>query len=418
MKLTDEEQRMLDGQYGKAVSMAMSILTKLGQIYGAEEMMPITQVHIDSTFFQLLGDAGLEFVARLVHCDTEFCVPTSLNPSARDIKRWQEFRVPPDFAEKSKRLEQAYLRMGANPTWTCAPYQNGMIPRFGQQIAWAESNAIAFVNSVIGARTARYGDFADICAAVTGRVPKFSLHIPQNRSGEILLRLQTSDLIDFGDDSIYPLIGYIAGSFAQERIPVIEGIPNTVSSDNLKALSAAAASSGAVDLFHILGVTPEASTYEDAFQGKEPTQIIDIGEEELLTARRNLSTVKEGKVDLVVIGCPHASFPEVKQLNQLLGGRKIARGVELWVQTNRVVYHWLKEAGLLESLSFSGVKVTTDTCNLNWPRNIWDNWGFRLLVTNSGKWAHYAPGLTGLQVIFGNIQKCVEAALKGEIREG
>jgi len=416
VKLTDEEQRMLDGQYGKAVSMAMSILTKLGQIYDAEEMMPVTQVHIDSTFFQLLGDAGLEFVARLVDCEAKFCVPTSLNPSARDIERWQEFRVPLDFAEKSRRLEQAYLRMGAIPTWTCAPYQNGMIPCFGQQIAWAESNAIAFANSVIGARTARYGDFADICAAVTGRVPKFSLHIPQNRSGEILLRLQTPELIDFGDDSIYPVIGYIAGSLAQERIPVIEGIPNTVSSDNLKALSAAAASSGAVALFHVLGVTPEASTYEDAFQGKELRQIIDIGEEELLTARRNLSTVNEGKVDLVVMGCPHASFIEVKQLNQLLDGKKIARGVELWVQTNRVVYHWLKEAGLLESLGLSGVKVTTDTCNLNWPRDIWDNWGFRLLVTNSAKWAHYAPGLTGLQVIFANIQNCVKAALKGEIR--
>lgn len=416
MKLTDEDNRMLDGQYGKAVAMAMSILTKLGEIYGAEEMMPITQVHIDSTFFQLLGDAGLEFVARLVNNNAKVRVPTSLNPSARDIKHWQEFRIPADFAEKSQWLEQAYLRMGANPTWTCAPYQNGMIPRFGQQIAWAESNAIAFANSVIGARTARYGDFADMCAAVTGRVPKFGRHLTQNRAGEVLLKLPPGG-IDFEDDSIYPLIGYIAGSIAQERIPVIEGIPSTVSSDNLKALSAAAASSGAVDLFHVLGVTPEAVTYEDAFQGKKPKEVVTICGEELLKCRENLSTVKEGKVDLVIIGCPHSSFQEVQQLNQLLGGREIAQGVQFWVQTNRVVYHWIKEAGILESLAFSGVKVTTDTCTLNWTHDIWDNWGFKLMVTNSGKFAHYSPGLTGLQVVFGNIKKCVDAALRGEVRD-
>lgn len=415
MRLTGEEKRMLDGQYGKAVAMCMSIMTKLGDIYGAEEMMPITQVHIDSTIFQLIGDAGLEFVAKLVEGNAKFCVPTSLNPSARDIRQWREFRIPRDFAAKSRWLEQAYLRMGANPTWTCAPYQNGMIPRFGQQIAWAESNAIAFVNSVIGARTARYGDFADICAAVTGRVPKFSLHLTKNRAGEILIKLPATE-IDFIDESLYPVIGYMVGFVAQERIPVIEGIPDTASSDNLKALSAAAASSGAVDLFHILGVTPEATTYEEAFQGKKPTEAINISKEEIFKYRESLSTVKEGKVDLVVIGCPHSSFIEVKQLSELLEGRKIAGGVEFWVKTNRVIYHWIKEAGILKSLNSSGVKVISDTCIVNWTPEIWDNWGFKLMVTNSGKFAHYGPGLTGLQVVFGNIQKCVEAALKGEVR--
>ena len=414
MKLTDEEKRMRDGQYGKGVAMAMSILTKLGEIYDAEEMMPITQAHIDSTFFQLLGDAGLDFVGRLAENDVKVRVPTSLNPSARDIRQWQEFRIAPDFAEKSQWLEQAYLQMGATPTWTCAPYQNGMVPRFGQQIAWAESNAIAFVNSVIGARTARYGDFVDICAALTGRVPKFSLHLTQNRAGEILLTLPP-DGIDFNDDSIYPLIGYATGAIAQGRIPVIAGIPDNVSADNLKALSAAAASSGAVDLFHVLGVTPEASTLKGAFQGGKPAEVVNISKEKLLECRENLSTAKEGKVDLVVIGCPHSSFQEVQQVNQLLDGRKIAPDVEFWIQTNRVVSSWAREAGILEALNTSGVKVTTDTCIVNWTQELWDNWGFKLIVTNSGKFAHYGPALTGQQIIFGNITRCVAAALKGEI---
>ena len=413
MKLTDEEQRMMEGEHGKAVAMAMSILTKLGQIYGAEEMMPISQAHIDSSAYKTIGEAGLEFAEKLVDGGARVRVPTTLNPTSRDIKRWQEFRIPPNFAEKSERLEQAYLRMGAIPTWTCAPYLYGLIPHFGQQIAWAESNAITFANSVIGARTARYGDFTDICAAITGKVPKFSLHLPQNRRGEILLKLQPSSLIDFSEDSIYPLIGYIVGSTAPGRIPVIDGIPNSVTSDQLKGLSAAAASSGAVALFHILGVTPEASTYKDAFQGKEPLQVINIGEEEILKAKQSLTTIEEGKVDLAITGCPHASFPEVERLVQVLDGRRVCQEVEFWVQTNRIVYCWLEQTGLLDSLNLSGVKVITDTCILSWPL---DNWNFHLVVTNSAKFAHYAPGMAGVHVIFGSLEKCVAAAVKGEVR--
>ena len=223
VKLTEEEQRMLEGKHGKAVAMAMSILTKLGQIYDAEEMIPISQAHIDGGDYPTIDEAGLEFVEKLADNGAKVCVPTTINPSGIDIKRWQEFRIPVDLVEKTQRVERAYLRMGVIPTWTCAPYLYGVIPRFGEQIAWGESNAIVFANSVIVARTARYGDFADTCAAITGRVPKFSLYLPQNRRGEILLRLQDTSLI-FDDDSIYPLIGYLVGAIAQTRIPVIDGI--------------------------------------------------------------------------------------------------------------------------------------------------------------------------------------------------
>jgi len=413
MKLTDDEQRMVEGTCGKALSMAVSILAKLGDIYGAEEMIPITQAHIDGCSYKAVGDAGLEFAEKLADSGAKVFVPTTLNITARDIKRWQEFRVPPEFAEKSQRMEKAYLRMGAIPTWTCAPYLFGMVPHFGQQIAWAESNAIAFANSVIGARTARYGDFVDICAAIAGRVPEFGLHLAQNRRGEVLLRLRSSQ-IDFTDDCTYPLIGYIAGCIAQEKVPVIDGIPNSVTSDQLKGLSAAAASSGAVGLFHILGVTPEAPTYEAAFQEKDPIQMTDIGEEELLKARQDLSTATEGRVNLVTIGCPHASFSEIERLIQLLDGRKISKGVEFWVHTNRAVYCWLEQTGLLDTLVFSGVRVTTDTCILNWPL---DNWEFHLMVTNSAKFAHYAPAMIGIQVIFAGLKECVEGALKGELKK-
>lgn len=415
MKLTPEEREMKEGRYGEGIAIAISILTNLGEIYGADKMIPISQAHIDGCIYPPLGKAALDFAEKLANSGAKVRVPTTLNIGARDIEDWQKFAFPADFAGESLKMEQAYLRMGAIPTWTCAPYLYGIVPRFGQHIAWAESNAIAFANSVIGARTARYGDFSDICAALTGRVPNFSLHLPQNRRGELLIKLMAPNQIDFNDDSIYPVIGYFVGSIAAERIPVINGIPNSVTSDHLKALGAAAASSGAVALFHILGVTPEASTYEEAFQGKEPIEIINVGEEELLKARRILSTVEEGKVDLVTIGCPHASIPEVEQLNRLLNDRKIADGTEFWVTTNRVVYYFLKQVGLLDSLNYSGVKVMRDTCILPGPAV--EKWGFKIIVTNSAKCAHYAPeNLSGVQVIFGNLQQCIDAALKGEIR--
>jgi len=412
MRLRDDERKMLQGYHGEGVAIAMSVMVKLGQIYNAEEMIPISMAHIDGCVYTL-GQAALDFAEKLADTGARVCVPTTLNMGARDITRWQEFRIPLDYAQGCQRMEQAYLKMGAIPTWTCTPYLQGIIPHFGEHIAWAESNAIAYANSVIGARTARYGDFADICAALTGRVPKFSLHLSSHRRGEMLFKLPPANRIDFNDDSLYPVIGYIVGSIALDRVPVIDGIPKNITADQLKAIGAAAASSGNVALFHIIGVTPEATTYEDAFQGKEPVDIIVIGEKELHETHTRLSTVEEGKADLVTIGCPHASFTEFEQLNRLLARRRIREGVEFWVTSNRVVYSWLEQTGLLESLKSSGIKVMTDSCILSGPYI--EHWGFKLAVTNSAKFAHYAH--KQINVIFGSLEKCVDAAIKGEVRK-
>jgi hypothetical protein len=410
MHLTDPEKAILDGKHGEAVRIALSVLTDLGELFGAEEMMGVSQVHIDSSVYMV--EAGLEFAEKMAGLGGRVAVPTSLNISAIDLERWKEYRVPPELLEKSHRLERAYLKMGATPTWTCAPYQQGMIPRFGEQIAWAESNAIAFANSVIGARTNRYGDLVDICAAIVGRVPRFGLHLAENRKAEILIRLPGMTAEILGERAVYPLLGFLLGEIAGDRVAAIEGIPRHVEVDCLKGFSAAAASSGAVGLFHVVGVTPEAQTLDLCFEGKKPKAVAEILPRMVHDAEQRLSTARGNRVDLVAIGCPHFSFMEFRELARLMEGKKIHRSMAFWVFTSRTVYGWVKNSGMLKQLTDSGVMVFTDGCPLQIPRGSWD---FHVMMTNSAKSANYCYSQTGLDVTYGSLEECIETAITGRI---
>src|SRR6185436_2036509 len=257
---------MANGDGGPAQALAMSILVRMADVYGATELMDISQAHVDSTIY--LGDATLEFAERLVALGARVAVPTSLNVSGVDECGWKDWAVPPEWAAKAARQMLAYEKMGAVPTWTCAPYQTAMRPAFGQQIAWGESNAIAFANSVIGARTERYPDLLDVCCAITGRVPAVGLHLTANRAGELLLRLERVPRALQEDDQFFAVLGHLVGKLAGESIPVIDGVSVQPAEDHLKAFAAAAASSGRVALFHMVGVTPEAATLDAAFQGR------------------------------------------------------------------------------------------------------------------------------------------------------
>ena len=222
MLLTDKDRAMLSGEHGPAAALAMSILVRMADVYGAESLMDISQAHIDSTIY--LGDATLEFAERLAALGAKVAVPTSLNVSGVDECGWKEWSVTPEWAAKAARQMLAYEKMGTVPTWTCAPYQTSMRPSFGQQIAWGESNAIAFANSVIGARTERYPDLLDICCAVTGRVPAVGLHLTENRAGQMLFRLMDVPLALQQDDQFFAVLGHLVGKLAGEQIPVIDGI--------------------------------------------------------------------------------------------------------------------------------------------------------------------------------------------------
>lgn len=413
MKLTSAESAMLAGTSGPAAKMAMEIIVRLGDLYGAAELIPISQAHIDGGLYTAVGEAGLLFAEKLAALGGQVSVPTSMNATSRDIACWQQHRVGEAFAEKNRRMEQAYITMGVIPTWTCAPYQTGLVPRFGEQIAWAESNAIVYANSVIGARTERYGDYTDICCAITGRVPDFGLHQKANRCGQILL--DGTHLTLTNDAADFAVLGYLTGELAADKIPVLTGIPLWATPDQLKAFSAAIASSGAVALFHMVGITPEAADLDTAFQGKDPGEAVVLSQEMFQAARRKLSRSQGEPVDAVLIGCPHASAAELMAIAAYLKGKKVASGIELWIYTSHSAYNWLEQTTALQTITDAGGKVIRDTCFINTDLS---GWHFKTVMTNSAKYAHYMPSRTGLGVVFAGLPECLSAALAGpELRE-
>jgi predicted aconitase len=422
-RLSTNDQSLLAGERGPAARLAMSILVRMAQVWGARELLDISGAHIDSTIY--IGAAGLEFAERLARLGASVVVPTTLNVSGLDEHHWQEWAVPPDWAEQARRQMIAYRSMGVQPTWTCAPYQTQWKPAFGQQVAWGESNAIAFANSVLGARTERYPDLLDICCAITGRAPAVGLHLTENRAARLLVRLVGIPLALQEDDTFYPVLGHLLGKLAQNQIPAIVGLRVQPSEDQLKALGAAAASSGAVALFHIVGVTPEAPTPSDAFQNQAPQHVVDVTLDDLRAARRELTTGPDGvagegdtpKLDMVVLGSPHFSLAEFRQLAALLAapmfaGKRRHPDVQFLVTTSRAVVLLAKQAGCLTPLEEFGGKVTVDTCILAspmLPAHI------KRLMTNSAKYAYYAPGMLDTQVAFGSLSDCVESAVTGRV---
>ena len=410
IKLSDHDQAMLAGDEGPAPQMAMSIIVRMAQFYNTEQLLDISQAHIDSSIY--LGEAGLEFAERLASMGAKVKVPTTLNVSSLDEHHWQEWDVPPDWATQAHRQMVAYQQMGCRPTWTCTPYQVDLIPEFGQQIAWGESNAIVFANSVLGARTERYPDLFDICAAITGRVPAVGLHLTENRAGQILMPLTDIPLELQKDDAFYPVLGYVMGKIAQDQIPVITGLSSKPEEDQLKALGAGSASSGTVALFHIVGVTPEAPTLEAAFQHREPVETFPVTMEVLRQARRELTTASDEKLDMIILGSPHFSLAEFSQLAPLVEGKHCHPKVKFLVTSSRAMAMLAQKAGVLEPLKQFGGQVTVDTCILASPMLPAD---IKRLMSNSAKYAYYAPGMLDTEITFGSLADCVQSAIAGRV---
>ncbi len=410
LNLSDRDRALASGEHGPAAALAMRIITRLAEANRADRLIDVTSAHIDSCLYH--GEAGLEFAERLVGDEGRVVIPTTLNVGTLDLLHPDLFRGDAELAERGRRLMAAYLALGGSPTWTCAPYQLELRPGLGEHVAWAESNAIVFANSVLGARTERYGDFIDICAALTGRVPDAGLHRDEHRKAWSLFRLEgvSDDLLEAED--LYPVLGHLIGRETGVFIPAIDGLALSASEDDLKALGAAAASSGGVAMFHAIGITPEAATLSEATGAIKPRLDVRIGMDELRRARNELTTRSDGPLTAISIGTPHFSVAEFERLADLVSGRTIHPDVEFYVNTGRQELAEAAAAGHLDSIRSAGIEIVTDTCAYTTPilrrrRGV--------VMTNSGKVAYYAPGNLGVDVVFGSLADCVASAEAGRI---
>lgn len=410
LTLDGRERGMLDGAHGPAVQLAMRILTRMAPLYGASSLLAVTRAHIDGVI--LTGAAGLEFAERLANLGGQVAVPTTLNVMSTDRERWRDWNLNAVYAEKARRLGQAYLRMGASPTFTCAPYQTKNAPSFGEQIAWSESNAVAFANSVIGARTNRYGDYLDICCALTGRAPAAGLHLDEPRLATIEVELRSIPPTLPLRDDFYPVLGYLLGSIVADEVPVVTGLDCQPTEDQLKALAAAAASSGEVAMFHLAGVTPEAATLADALGNRRPRRRVAVSMADLRRTRDALTTASGSRVDVIAFGSPHCSFAECRALVRLMSGSRASESVQVLVTTSRAVRDLLARSGDLRVLEEFGARVTADTCIVVAPLVKPDA---QVLMTNSAKYAHYGPGLLGVDSVFATTEECVASAIAGRV---
>ena len=381
--------------------MAAAVLTEVAVAVAAEGFVPITAAHIDGCLFH--GQAGLDFAERLMAEGARVRVPTTLNVSSLDLLHPALYRGDPRTAVSARRLMEVYEAMGCQPTWTCAPYQLPDRPVFGQQIAWAESNAIVFANSVLGARTNRYGDFLDIACAVTGVAPFYGLHTDQGRRGTLVVRLEHLDPAWLDSDWLYPVLGSLLGRRWPTGIPTIIGLDGRATEDRLKALGAGAASTGAIAMFHAVGVTPEAGTLLEATGGAELPEIA-LGMEDISAERERLSTSLGQPPQAVSLGAPHYSSGELTRLGVWLRHRRTV--MPLFVNTHRAAVE--EVPAVVRDLIDCGVTVVTDTCTYITP--IIDP-SIRVIMTDSAKWAYYAPGNLGVAVVFGSPQECVAVAL-------
>jgi len=408
MYLTRREEQMLAGKHGEAVQLAMEILTKVGDTYEAERMIEIASAHTVMTPYRDIMDAGVEICEKFAELGAQYSVPTTLDPAGMDLQRWRELKIPEKYAEKQMRIVKAQENLGGIPVWTCTPYLHGNVPMLGQHLGWSESSAVIFANSVMGARTNRLTAVVDMAAGIAGRAPKFGLHLDENRHGGVMIKINVKPKLLA--DADYPVIGYFVGKQVADKIPVLTGIPHSVSMDQLKNMGSAMAASGSVALYHILGVTPEAETIHKCFQKGELEMTVELGTTELKQTKEEMCTIGSGEVDFVTVGCPHYSIMEIRKLAALLRGKKTHKGTKFWIYTSKHVKMLAERAGYSSIIEASGAQILTDTCMLVSPTDIY---GFKTLMTDSGKCAQYAPALCGTEVVYGSMEDCVEAAIKG-----
>lgn len=430
LELDADARTMLDGGRGGGVALAMRVVVAVARAVGADRLRRVESAHVDGCLYH--GRAGLDFAQRLVDLGGRVAVRTTLNVGSLDLRHPDVVRADPGLRAAGHALMDAYVALGCEQTWTCAPYQISHRPAVGTHVAWAESNAIAFVNSVLGARTDRYGDFIDIAAAITGYVPDAGLHTDAARAPVMILDCGSIPERVWRHDASWAALGSLLGDIAGTRVAALVGLPGDLgdggrTEDRLKAMAATAASAGGVALFHVVGVTPEApdlATVLGIGRGpgdgpREPAPapggvpVTTVTAAALRAARDRLSTATGTDLDAVSIGTPHFSVSEFAALAELLdGGAPFHPSVDVYVSTSRAVLERAEGLGYVAPLRAAGGRVVTDTCTYVTP--VLDP-SVRTVMTNSGKWAWYAPGNLGIDVALGNLADCVASAREGRV---
>ncbi len=407
LPLSDDDRDMLAGAQGEARQIAMRIILAAAALQESERLIDVRQAHLDCCIHT--GPASVAIAERFRERGGRVKVPTTLNAISIDRRQWRALGVPEAYAVEVRRQTDAYVAMGAEPTFTCAPYLLDGAPRAGDPIGWAESNAVAFANSVIGARTDKYPDYLDLCIALTGRAPLAGCHLPEQRRAQALIAVEAPQAFD---DALYPMLGYLAGELSPNAIPVLTGLQRTQPTrDDLKSFAAAFATTSAAPMFHIAGVTPEAQD-ADAIPADENLPKHNIRPDDLRALWRKLNGDDDAPVAVVAIGNPHASFEEMERLAALCAGRRAADGVSASITTGRAMHERAVAAGIAQELERFGFRIIRDTCWCMIGEPVIPP-GDGALLTNSGKYVHYGPGLTGRRVRFASLGGCVEAAVTG-----
>ncbi len=397
VKLDQEEKDMLEGKFGKAAQKSMEILTTLGEIFDAENMIEVHGVQIAGVSYANLGEAGLEFLNEMAE-DGKVRVLTTLNPAGMDRENWQALGIDEEFAKNQNRAIDAFAKMGIITTCSCTPYLIGNTPHYGQHIAWAESSAVCYSNSVIGARTNREGGPSALAAALTGKTPNYGYHLNKNRHGQVLVTLNTPVK---GTDE-FGVLGKIIGDklvALGKKIPYITGIPSATV-EELKSFCASVATYGGTALFHMEMVTPEYNNYP------KPSELaFEIGQNEIVSARAELID-DDIEIDFVSVGCPHASIHEIANLANLIKGKKVKK--EFWITTARPTKKIADQAGYTKTIEDAGVKFAADTCCVVAPIK----GRFKGIMVDSAKACYYGRAKNKFKVKIGTIEECVAEAVK------
>lgn len=405
LTLTQRDQSFLSGDHGVAAKSAMETICLMAAAENTNELVTVHKGHIDGCI--LAHEANLIFAEKMATLGAKVDIPTTINAISVDRENWKSSGLSTEFGKKASRLADAYVNMGVKPTFTCAPYLLDDAPHFGEKIGWSESNAVIYANTVIGAQTQKHPDYLDLFIAMTGRAPASGVYSIAGRKAKILIEINVPAQWTADDEVLWPLVGWIAGKHAPDQIPLISGLESLCpTTDDLKALCAAFGTTSGAPMLHIGGHTPEAKEQYDA---SIPIKVIT--HEDLLDAwhelNRGLSTI-----DLVAIGSPHASIDEVRKLSEMMHGKQCRNGTQFIITTGRKTLGIAKTEGLVDTLEQSGVTLMPDLCWCSIIEPIFpiDAKG---LMTNSGKYAHYAHGLSGRHSRLGSLKECVDAAISG-----